>query len=125
MKMKLLVLLLVSLSLSSASLLWQFSTDGAVSAKPVVQQGLLIVASDDGHIYGLDPASGAMRWKTFVGKSPNEAFIFDNAIFTSTTEGNLTRLDQAGRIIWTLDLTRHGITSPTSTGRARARNTCT
>lgn len=97
-------LLLFLVSLASASLLWQFSADAPVSAKPVANAGMLIVASDDGNIYALDPASGQQRWKTFVGKEPNEVFIFDNSLVASINEGKVVKLDKDGKITWTLNL---------------------
>jgi len=35
---------------------------GQVYAQPLVSQGTLLVATEAGNVYGLDPASGAQRW---------------------------------------------------------------
>ena len=102
--MKKIVLLLLLVSLSFSSLLWQLAADGAISSKPTVYQGMIIAASDDGNIYAIDPNLGTRRWKAVVGKEPNEVFVFDNAIITSTTAGKITRLDRDGKPVWVANL---------------------
>lgn len=102
--MKTPILLLVLLSLSYASLLWEYSTDGAVSAKPVVFQNSVVIASDDGNIYSLDPATGNKRWQARAGQAPNEVFVFDNGVVASTTGGKLVKIGATGNIVWTLNL---------------------
>jgi outer membrane protein assembly factor BamB len=97
-------LLLLLCSQSFASQLWQFSADGAVSAKPVIYQGAVIVASDNGNIYALEPGSGVKRWQTAVGKAPNEVFLFDNALVASATNGKVAKLGPNGSPLWTTDL---------------------
>lgn len=104
-KASLLVLLFCLVSqLSFASQLWQFTANGAVSAKPVVLNGAVVIASDDGYIYALEPTTGVKRWATFVGQYPNEVFVFDNSIVTSTTGGKVVKLSPAGTPLWTVDM---------------------
>jgi outer membrane protein assembly factor BamB len=98
------IFLLFLLALSSASLNWQFNTDGAISVKPLIYQGAVVVASDDGKIYGIDPASGAKKWQAIVGKEPNELTIFENTLVVSTTKGKLVRIGTNGVVQWTVNL---------------------
>jgi len=102
---KALLFLMIFGPLLFASQIWQYATEGPVSEKPKIIQGMLVAASDDGNIYALDPAGGTKRWKTFVGKEPNEVFSFDNAVITTTTSGHVVRLDTSGKIVWNTDLT--------------------
>lgn len=46
-----------------------FSTqlNGQIYAQPIVAQGVLLVVTENNWIYGLDPLSGAIRWKRNVG----------------------------------------------------------
>ena len=46
-----------------------FSTqlDGQIYAQPLVAAGTLIVATENDEVYGLDPATGAIRWTHNVG----------------------------------------------------------
>lgn len=103
-KKSLLLLLLSLFSLAHSSLLWQYGTDGAVSARPVIFQGALVVASEDGSIYALEPSTGARRWQTAVGKTPNEVLVFDNAIIASTTGGRVVKTGPSGNRLWELNL---------------------
>ncbi|MBI5046367.1 PQQ-binding-like beta-propeller repeat protein [Candidatus Micrarchaeota archaeon] len=102
--MKRAFLLLFLLSISSASLIWQFSTDGAITVKPVVYQGSIVVASDDGNIYALNPTGGTQKWHVNVGKTPNDLILFDNAIVASTSNGKLVKVGTNGVVLWSLDL---------------------
>ena len=42
---------------------WKFYTDGPVRFAPVAWEGGVYFVSDDGHLYGVDAATGALRWK--------------------------------------------------------------
>jgi hypothetical protein len=46
-----------------------FSTklDGQVYAQPVVSNGVVLVATENDSVYGLDPVSGAIKWQRNVG----------------------------------------------------------
>ncbi len=51
------------------ALKWAFSTGGPIAASPTVVGGIVYVGSWDGYEYALDAASGAMKWKTFLGQT--------------------------------------------------------
>ncbi|MBU1681194.1 PQQ-binding-like beta-propeller repeat protein [Candidatus Micrarchaeota archaeon] len=101
--MKQLLVLFLLISISFSSLVWEFDTEGSVSIKPVVYQGAIVTASDDGNIYSLDAVSGARKWSTSVGIVPNEVFVFDNAVVSSTTSAKLTKLGAGGKVAWQVD----------------------
>jgi outer membrane protein assembly factor BamB len=61
---------------------WTFHTDGPVRFAPVAWEGRLYVASDDGHLYCLDAASGKELWK-FCG-GPSDRKILGNQRLIST-----------------------------------------
>jgi len=42
--------------------LWSTTVDGQVYAQPLLANGTLLVATENNKVYGLDPATGAMRW---------------------------------------------------------------
>jgi hypothetical protein len=42
--------------------LWSTSVEGEVYAQPLLANGTLLVATENDKVYGLDPATGAMRW---------------------------------------------------------------
>ncbi|TKA13312.1 beta strand repeat-containing protein [Actinacidiphila oryziradicis] len=54
---------------SSSDFGQQFSTavDGQVYAQPVVVGNTVVVATETNHVYGLDPATGAIKWTNTYG----------------------------------------------------------
>ncbi|MFN7563114.1 MAG: PQQ-binding-like beta-propeller repeat protein [Prosthecobacter sp.] len=50
--------------LSSGEERWCFITEGPVRFAPVVEAGVVFFGSDDGHVYAVEAASGAVKWKT-------------------------------------------------------------
>jgi outer membrane protein assembly factor BamB len=107
MRRALLLILLILASSAFASQLWQFATDGAISVKPVAYQGAVVAASDDGNIYAVEIAgvnAGNKRWMTNVGKTPNEAFVFDNAVVVSSFDGRVSKVGPSGNVLWSVNL---------------------
>lgn len=47
---------------------WRTSLDGAVYAQPIVARGRVIVATANDTVYALDPATGAVAWRTRLGR---------------------------------------------------------
>ncbi len=46
---------------------WHAKLDGAVYGQPLVVGGLVLAATEHDTVYGLDPATGKVRWSTHVG----------------------------------------------------------
>lgn len=46
---------------------WRATLDGAVYGQPLVVGGLVLAATENDTVYGLDAASGKVRWSTHVG----------------------------------------------------------
>src|ERR1700730_18382007 len=42
--------------------LWSKAVEGSVYAQPLLYNGTVLVATENNKVYGLDPATGAMRW---------------------------------------------------------------
>lgn len=51
---------------------WSARLDGSVYAQPLVVGGTVLVATENDTLYGLDAATGAVRWRTHVG-TPQQA----------------------------------------------------
>lgn len=59
----------VALDIRNGEELWAFYADGPVRFSPVVFDGKVYFASDDGYLYGLDVSDGRLRWKFRGGPS--------------------------------------------------------
>ncbi|MBU1166735.1 PQQ-like beta-propeller repeat protein [Candidatus Micrarchaeota archaeon] len=108
--MKKIVFILLLFSLSFASLLGQYNTGQRIIGAPIVYQNNIVFASADGNIYSVRSSCDTLVWKRFVGKEPNEVFVFDNSIVTSTTSGKVSKIDNKGIIVWTIDLGNYNAT---------------
>jgi Abnormal spindle-like microcephaly-assoc'd, ASPM-SPD-2-Hydin/PQQ-like domain len=47
--------------------MWSSPVTGQVYAQPLLANGTLLVATEENHIYGFDPSSGAQRWSRALG----------------------------------------------------------
>jgi outer membrane protein assembly factor BamB len=47
--------------------MWSAPVTGQVYAQPLLANGTLLVATEENHIYGFDPSSGAQRWSRALG----------------------------------------------------------
>src|SRR5947209_1786251 len=53
---------------------WAFKTGGPIAASPTIVGGTVYVGSWDGYEYALDAATGALKWKTFLGLTTSSCF---------------------------------------------------
>jgi outer membrane protein assembly factor BamB len=86
--------------------LWRARTGGAVRSTPAIVAGVVYVGSDDGTVYALDAASGAVRWRAWTGDpvvaSPAVAdgLVYIGA-YAGENAGALFALDAAsGAVRW-------------------------
>ena len=47
----------------AGSLLWEFAVDGTISADPAVSSGRVYFGTEDRRFYGLDEATGKVKWR--------------------------------------------------------------
>ncbi len=80
---------------------WHFNVlDSEIRAAPVLTGGVLVVAAEEATIWGLDPATGDLRWSSPL---PGHRFLADPLVLESsliyaTTRGDLIEIDpQSGR----------------------------
>ncbi|MEN9575686.1 MAG: hypothetical protein RL514_3541 [Verrucomicrobiota bacterium] len=66
----------IALDLRSGKELWAFYTDGPVRFAPVAWQDKVIFSSDDGQLYCVSAADGALQWKFRGG--PSERKVLGN-----------------------------------------------
>ena len=66
----------------TGDLLWRFYADGPVRFAPAAAAGKVYFASDDGNLYCLDAASGALLWK-FTGAPSNRRVLGNERLVSS------------------------------------------
>ncbi len=89
---------------ANPSLLWTFKTGDAVKASPVVCDGVIVVGSSDGNVYGLT-IDGKMKWKINTGNGVEApAMIRGNMAYVGNYDGKVFAIEVAsGRTIWTYE----------------------
>jgi len=83
---------------------WSFHTGGAIVASPAVSDGVVYIASMDGHLYAVDQETGKERW-TYKSRMPiaSSAAVVDGTVYFVSSVGALAALDaKSGNIKWTL-----------------------
>lgn len=87
---------------TAADVKWRFPTGDRVVASPVLAGGALYVASDDGQVYALDPASGRLRWAWRTeGPVPSTPAVADGRVHVLSYDGRVHTLDAAtGAPLW-------------------------
>lgn len=81
---------------------WQFPTDAKVHASPALAGGVLVVASDNGKIYGLEAMSGKKRWEFFCN-APVLATpaIHQQRVFIGTARDSIFAINlNDGALLW-------------------------
>jgi outer membrane protein assembly factor BamB len=86
------------------SLEWRFATGGKVRSSPVVAGELVLVGSEDGHLYAIDRTSGQERWRYHTrGAVTSTAAVAGSRAFVVGGGGSLHALElDSGRLLWTL-----------------------
>ncbi len=50
---------------------WSYKTGDTIAATPALQWNQVFIGSWDGYEYALDEATGALKWRTFLGQAPD------------------------------------------------------
>jgi outer membrane protein assembly factor BamB len=85
---------------------WDFTTEAAIWAKPLINGNVLYIASQDHFLYALNAATGNEIWKTDLGASAvNSPVIDENGILYLGSFGSkIYAVDSVnGAIIWEYD----------------------
>ncbi|MFH1222495.1 MAG: PQQ-binding-like beta-propeller repeat protein [Candidatus Micrarchaeota archaeon] len=106
------VLLLVSLSFSS--LLWQLDIRGEPKAAPIVFQDKVAVLSNDGNVYAINTATGKTSWKTAIVNASN-LLEYNGKLIILTSDARVAAVDKDGKTAWTVDLKKLNISNVTTT----------
>lgn len=64
---------------------WQHQTSGRLERSPTIADGTLLLADDTGVLVGLDPATGASKWRTTLDAAPVQAPVATSLGFLLAT----------------------------------------
>lgn len=86
--------------------LWSFSTNGIITASPVVGDGIVYIASDDDSVYAIDQPTGKERWHaTEEGALDATPVLNGSTLVVVTRDGKVHALDAGtGEQRWTVDI---------------------
>ncbi len=82
--------------------LWKFKTDGAITASPVIEAGIVYVGSTDANVYAIDMETGSKVWAEKVGDAIEAAAcVVDDSVYVGAGDGFLYSLNKAdGSLRW-------------------------
>ena len=83
-------------------LIWSRKAAGPIQFNPVLANGILYVGSDDGHLYALEAATGAMRWAFDAGVAVRGSAVIDAGLIAVTDANSVLHVVDAatGRQRW-------------------------
>ena len=85
---------------------WRFNElDSEIRVAPIIASGVLVVAAEEGMIFGIDPATGDTRWtEPLLGnRFLADPLVLDSMLIYATTRGDLIELDPesgASRVVY-------------------------
>ncbi|MEK6975252.1 MAG: PQQ-binding-like beta-propeller repeat protein [Candidatus Thermoplasmatota archaeon] len=79
-----------AITLSGGTLVWEYTTGGAVISSPAVSNSIVVVGSDDGKVYWLRSNNGTLH-KSYIADSPikSSPAIDGNRTFVTSFEGSV------------------------------------
>lgn len=84
--------------------LWRYGTRGENMPSECYARNTLYFGNGDGHVYALDPSTGALKWKTPIGgfDSMSSCAIYKGRIYAGFTDpNNLVAVDlDSGKLAW-------------------------
>jgi outer membrane protein assembly factor BamB len=86
-----------------------FDAGSLVRASPAIAGGVLVVASEDGHVYGLDLKTGEKKWE-FDGintKVLSSLCAAGGTVYINSQDNKLYALDgETGHQVWSVPLSK-------------------
>ena len=95
-------LFLFLISVSFAGQLWVFSTDGAISTKPVLYGNRIVVGNEKGFVYAIE--AGESKWsQKYDGTVVSDPVLFNDKVVVATVDA-VHVIDSAGSTSWNYPL---------------------
>lgn len=95
--------------------IWTFTSDGPITAAPVLYGDRLYLTNRSGSVYALEPATGRQLWTARIqGSIAHSPALDDERLYVGATEGGVFAMDNAtGKMVWQCDLRTTLAASPT------------
>ena len=95
----------------NGTMVWSkpFDAGSLVKASPVIAGGVLVVVSEYGKIYGLDPKTGEKRWEfdSIETKVLSSLCVGGSTVYINSQDNKLYALDgETGRQVWAVALSK-------------------
>jgi outer membrane protein assembly factor BamB len=99
---------------------WIFATAASVDGAPTVADGLVYVGDDNGNIYAIDAATGALRWKRPTGSSVvSRPAVIGGTVYIGSENNDVYALNAAtGAVRWKYNTGQSVDSGPAVTGGA-------
>ncbi len=84
---------------------WSFQTRGKIRSTAAVADGIVCFGSEDGNLYALDAATGALRWKyTTDGDLSSSPAIAGGVVYVLGGDASFLAVDlHSGKLVWRVD----------------------
>ncbi len=97
-------------NVSNLVVAWKYATGGPINSYPTIFNGVVYVGSNDGFLYAINVATGALLWSYSIGNEFGAAAVGNGLVFASSDKGVLYALNAStGQLVWT----HPGADSPT------------
>jgi outer membrane protein assembly factor BamB len=91
----------VALDAATGHTRWIRATHGGVFGAPAIANGLVYAASNDGHLYALALATGAVQWKAPTSSTSEVVTVADGLVYLGGLSVNFQAFDAlTGRPVW-------------------------
>lgn len=92
---------------------WEEDTGEAIRAASALVEGVVVVATTGGTVYGMNPASGTKNWEWPLSPLGEDITIsadlvgYDGEVYVVSEQGTIYALDaETGRLVWDFSLTK-------------------
>ena len=88
--------------LENKEIIWEYKTDGKITASPRASSSMIYFGSWDGNIYALNSTDGSLKWKYETGWGIDTTpVISDRLVFVGSNDNNFYALDEEnGDLKW-------------------------
>ncbi|HEY6409014.1 MAG TPA: PQQ-binding-like beta-propeller repeat protein [Ktedonobacteraceae bacterium] len=83
-----------AVSVKTGTVLWKYTTGGAINSSPTVANGVVYFGSDDDNIYALNAKTGSVLWTYMTGGAVDHSPVIGNGtVYISSEDGNVYALN--------------------------------